>query len=75
LRAGWCTRAWCGRDNRSAVSPHALRRTFASTLLDQGHHIDAIADVLGHESVNTTRRHYAFASNARRRHTINSYDV
>lgn len=40
-----------------------------------GHHIDAIADVLGHESVDTTRRHYAFASTARRRATILAYDV
>lgn len=74
-RAGVRVREDGGRDNRSAVSPHALRRTFASTLLDQGHHIDAIADVLGHESVDTTRRHYAFASNARRRHTIHAYHV
>lgn len=74
-RAGVRVREGGGRDNRSAVSPHALRRTFASTLLDQGHHIDAIADVLGHDSVDTTRRHYAFASNARRRHTIHAYDV
>lgn len=73
-RAGVHVREGSGRDNRSAVSPHALRRTFASTLLDQGHHIDAIADVLGHESIDTTRRHYAFASDARRRATIHAYD-
>lgn len=74
-RAGVHVRAQGGRDNRSAVSPHALRRTFATLLLDRGHHIDAIADVLGHESVDTTRRHYAFASSARRRETIHAYDV
>lgn len=58
----------------TAVSPHALRRTFATILLDQGHPIDAIADVLGHVSIDTTRHHYAFASNARRRATILAYD-
>lgn len=58
----------------SAVSPHAMRRTFATTLLDAGHHIDAIADVLGHTSIDTTRRHYAFASNARRRATVLAYE-
>ena len=55
---------------RSAVSPHVLRRTLASLLLNDGHHLDAVADVLGHESVDTTRKHYAFSSNARRRATI-----
>ena len=64
-----------GRDNRSAVSPHALRRTFATLLLDQGHHIDAIADVLGRASVDTTRQHYAYGSDARRRATLHAYDV
>jgi integrase len=59
----------------SAVSPHALRRTFATILLDQGHHIDAIADVLGHASIDTTRQHYAFASTARRRATMLAYDL
>jgi integrase len=58
----------------TAVSPHALRRSFATILLDQGHPIDAIADVLGHASIDTTRQHYAFASNARRRATILAYD-
>jgi len=60
---------------RSAISPHVLRRTFATTLLNDGHHLDAVADVLGHESVDTTRKHYAFSSNARRRATIEGFDV
>ena len=49
-------------EDRSRVTPHALRRTFATLLLNQGHHLDAVADVLGHRSVDTTRNHYAFAS-------------
>lgn len=60
---------------RSQVSPHALRRTFATILLNDGHHIDAVADVLGHRSVDTTRRHYAFSSTARRRATIQAFNV
>jgi site-specific recombinase XerD len=60
---------------RSAVSPHVLRRTFATLLLNDGHHLDAVADVLGHESVDTTRKHYAFSSNARRRATIEGLNV
>jgi len=63
------------REHRSRVSPHALRRTFATLLLNDGHHLDAVADVLGHSSVDTTRNHYAFSSNARRRRTIEAFDV
>ncbi|MBC7645034.1 MAG: tyrosine-type recombinase/integrase, partial [Thermoleophilia bacterium] len=59
----------------TAVSPHALRRSFATLLLNDGHHIDAVADVLGHVSIDTTRKHYAFASNARRRATIEAFNV
>jgi len=63
------------REHRSLVSPHTLRRTFATLLLNDGHHLDAVADVLGHESVDTTRKHYAFSSNARRRATIEAFNV
>lgn len=64
----------CKYDTRE-VSPHALRRSFATLLLNDGHHIDAVADVLGHVSIDTTRKHYAFASNARRRATIEAFHV
>jgi len=63
------------REYRSEISPHALRRTFATLLLNDGHHIDAVADVLGHSSIDTTRKHYAFSSNARRKATIEAFDV
>lgn len=74
VRAGVRVRERSTGGLTSAVSPHAMRRTFATTLLDAGHHIDAIADVLGHTSIDTTRRHYAFASNARRRATVLAYE-
>ena len=60
--------------NASDVSPHALRRTFATILLNQGHPIDAVADVLGHASLDTTRSHYAFSNDARRRATIHAFN-
>ncbi len=62
------------REHRSLVSPHALRRTFATYLLNEGHPIDAVADVLGHDSTDTTRRHYAFSSSDRRRSTIRGFN-
>jgi site-specific recombinase XerD len=63
------------REHRSKITPHALRRTFATLLLNEGHHLDAVADVLGHESLDTTRKHYAFSSDERRRSTIEAFDV
>jgi site-specific recombinase XerD len=74
IRAGVRVRPTPSGTIATNVSPHAMRRTFATILLDEGHHIDAIADVLGHSSIDTTRKHYAFASNARRRATILAYD-
>lgn len=73
--AGLYVKAPRHKECRSAVSPHVLRRTFATLLLNDGHHLDAVADVLGHSSVDTTRKHYAFTSNARRRATIEGFHV
>lgn len=42
---------------RDKVTPHMLRHTFASGMYEQGADIDFIARLLGHESVNTTRRY------------------
>lgn len=39
------------------VTPHMLRHTFATGLCEQGASIDFIAQLLGHESTDTTRRY------------------
>ena len=57
-------------EHRSRVSPHAIRRSVATLLLNAGHPLDAVADVLHHIRTDTTRRHYAFSSHERRRATI-----
>ena len=41
-----------------SVTPHTLRRTYASALRQMGYSEVTIADILGHESVDTTRKHY-----------------
>ena len=49
------------------ISPHKLRSTFATNLYNATGDIYLVADVLGHSSVYTTRKHYADMTDARRR--------
>ena len=49
------------------ISPHKLRSTFATNLYHKTGDIYLVADVLGHSSVDTTRKHYADMTDARRR--------
>ncbi len=49
------------------ISPHKLRSTYATNLYQETGDIYLVADVLGHTSVDTTRKHYADMSDARRR--------
>lgn len=49
------------------ISPHKLRSTFATNLYQETGDIYLVADVLGHSSVDTTRKHYADMTEQRRR--------
>ncbi len=50
-------RGW-GRRADGAVSPHRLRHTFATLLINQGLSLDALSKLLGHRSLSMTQ-HYA----------------
>jgi len=41
------------------ISPHKLRSTFGTNLYRETGDIFMVANVLGHEDVNTTKKHYA----------------
>lgn len=49
------------------ISPHKLRSTYGTNLYRETGDIYLVADVLGHKDVNTTRKHYAAASQDNRR--------
>ena len=46
-------------ENVSRVSPHTLRRTFGSDLLNRGVRIEVVSTQLGHSSVKITEKGYA----------------
>ncbi len=49
------------------ITPHKLRSTYGTTLYRETGDIYLVADVLGHKSVNTTRKHYAAMEEDNRR--------
>lgn len=52
---------------KKRISPHKLRSTFGTNLYQETGDIYLVADVLGHADVNTTRKHYAAMTDARKR--------
>lgn len=52
---------------KQKISPHKLRSTYATNLYQETGDIYLVADALGHSSVDTTRKHYAEMTDARRR--------
>ena len=49
------------------ISPHKLRSTYGTMLYHETEDIYLVADVLGHKDVNTTKKHYAAASEEHKR--------
>lgn len=53
------------------ITPHKLRSTYGTSLYQATGDIYLVADVLGHNDVNTTKKHYAAIEEDRRRHAAN----
>ena len=53
-----CPRTVSG-ENLSAITPHTLRRTFGSYLLNKGLRLEVVSRLLGHSSTVVTERAYA----------------
>jgi integrase len=58
LHGRGCPRTVSG-DNRSGVTPHTLRRTFGSDLLNKGLRLEVVSKLLGHANTTITERAYA----------------
>ena len=50
------------------ITPHKLRSTYGTTLYRETGDIYLVAEVLGHNDVNTTKKHYAALDEDRKRH-------
>ena len=59
--------ALLGAPLKKKLSPHKLRSTFGTNLYQETGDIYLVADTLGHADVNTTRKHYASMSDAKKR--------
>ena len=55
--------------------PHALRRTFACRLLEDGVDIKMVAELMGHKNIEVTHRYYAQYSAQARREIMQNLDV
>lgn len=55
--------------------PHALRRTFACRLLEDGVDIKMVAELMGHKNIEVTHKYYAQYNSAAKREVMRHIDV
>ena len=57
------------------ITPHSLRRTFGTNLYNEVGDVYLVAELLGHKSVETTRKHYAELDVERKRIALKNYKL
>lgn len=57
------------------ITPHALRRTFGTNLYNEVGDVYLVAELLGHKSVETTKKHYAELNVERKRKALKNYKL
>ena len=55
--------------------PHALRRTFACRLLEEGVDIKMVAELMGHKNIEVTHKYYAQYNSAAKREVMRNIDI
>ena len=59
----------------SQTRPHALRRTFACTLLEEGVDIKMVAELMGHKNIEVTHKFYAQYSSKAKKEIMRSREI
>lgn len=64
-----------GITNKDKTRPHALRRTFACTLLEEGVDIKMVAELMGHKNIEVTHKFYAQYSSKAKKEIMRSREI
>jgi site-specific recombinase XerD len=57
------------------ITPHGLRRTFGTNIYNEVGDVYLVAEMLGHKSVETTKKHYAELDIERKRQALKKYKL
>lgn len=64
-----------GITNSDKTRPHALRRTFACRMLEDGIDIKMVAELMGHKNIEVTHKFYAQYSNRARKEVMRGFSI
>lgn len=63
----------CRAGIKKKVTPHILRHTFCTNLLNNGADITFIRDLAGHQDIETTAKYYLAVSKTKLRHVVDTH--
>ena len=64
-----------GVTGNDKTRPHALRRTFACRMLEDGIDIKMVAELMGHKNIEVTHKFYAQYSNRARKEVMRNFSI